>query len=264
MAQNSSQDRKRRRPGVIMIIYPDIELQKGRCVNLVRGRPEAPVVYDIDPVKAALDFRSQGAEWLHVVDLDAVFNEGNNTAIINEIIRRSGCLVQVAGAIRSMARVQQWIGAGASRVVIATAAVKAPHFVKEAASIYSGRIVVSVDARGGRVVVEGWRESTAFTPIEFARQFADVPLAAIIYTDIDRDEDAPESSMAHTTQLAASIATPVIASGVVKTLDDISTLKFLPNISGAITSRALFGGAFKLSEAIEIASAPAGPTAPFI
>ncbi|MGH6875432.1 MAG: HisA/HisF-related TIM barrel protein [Aestuariivirgaceae bacterium] len=247
-----------------MIIYPDIELQKGRCVNLLRGRREAPVVYDVDPVEAAVDFHSQGAEWLHVVDLDAVFNEGNNAAIISEIIQTSGCLVQVAGAIRSMTKVQQWIGAGASRVVIATAAVKAPHFVKEAATAYPGQVVVSVDARGGKVVVEGWRETTVFTPIEFARQFTDVSLAAIIYTDIDRDEDAPESSMAHTTQLAASIQIPVIASGVVKTLDDVSTLKFLPNISGAITSRALFGGVFKLSEAIAIASAPAGPAAPFI
>jgi phosphoribosylformimino-5-aminoimidazole carboxamide ribotide isomerase len=247
-----------------MIIYPDIELQKGRCVNLMRGRKDTPVIYDVDPVEAALDFRSQGAEWLHVVDLDAVFNDGDNAAVIREIIRKSGCLVQVAGAIRSMAKVQQWISAGASRVVIATAAVKAPHFVKEAATAYPGRIVVSVDAREGKVVVEGWRETTVFTPIEFARQFSDVSLGALIYTDIDRDEDAPESSMAHTTELAASIQTPVIASGVVKTLDDISTLKFLPNISGAITSRALFGGTFKLSEAIAIASAPVGPTAPFI
>jgi phosphoribosylformimino-5-aminoimidazole carboxamide ribotide isomerase len=247
-----------------MIIYPDIELQKGRCVNLVRGQRDAPVVYDVDPVEAALDFHSQGAEWLHVVDLDAVFNDGNNAAIIREIIRTSGCLVQVAGAIRSMAKVQQWISAGASRVVIATAAVKAPHFVKEAATAYPGRIVVSVDARKGKVVVEGWRETTVFTPIEFTRQFADVSLGALIYTDIDRDEDALESSMAHTTELAASIQTPVIASGVVKTLDDISTLKFLPNIAGAITSRALFGGIFKLSEAIAIATAPVGPIAPFI
>ena len=117
-----------------MIIYPDIELQKGRCVNLLRGRREAPVVYDLDPLEAAVGFHSQGAEWLHVVDLDAVFNDGNNVAIISKIIQTSGCFVQVAGAIRSMTKVQQWLGAGASRVVIATAAVKAPHFVKEAAT----------------------------------------------------------------------------------------------------------------------------------
>ena len=247
-----------------MIIYPDIELQKGRCVNLIRGRVDVPVVYDVDPVKAACDFSSQGAKWLHVVDLDAVFNDGDNAAIIKEIIRNAGSSVQVGGGIRSLDKVRKWIDAGAGRVVIATAAVKDPHFVEAAATVYPNRVVVSVDARGRRVVVEGWRETTVFTPIEFARQFEDVSLAAIIYTDIDRDEDAPESSMAHTTEMAARLQTPVIASGVVKTLDDISTLKFLPSISGAITSRALFGGVFTLSEALAIASAPAGPTASFI
>jgi phosphoribosylformimino-5-aminoimidazole carboxamide ribotide isomerase len=163
-----------------------------------------------------------------------------------------------------MHRVHDWINAGAARVVIATAAVKNPHFLKEAATAYPGRVVVSVDARGGRVVVEGWREATAFTPADFARQFEDVSLAAIIFTDIDRDENAPESSMAHTTELAAKIKTPVIASGVVKSLEDISILKFLENISGAITSRALFGGAFTLAEAIAIADEPAPAPAPFV
>jgi len=163
-----------------------------------------------------------------------------------------------------MDKVHRWIDAGASRVVIATAAVKAPHLVKEAATVYPERVVVSVDARGGKVVVEGWRETTSFTPVEFARLFDDVSLAAIIYTDIDRDEDMPESSISHTTELAAKIRTPVIASGVVKSLSDISTLKYLPNISGAITSRALFGGVFKLSEAIAIVRSPNEPTAPFM
>ncbi|MGF1631449.1 MAG: HisA/HisF-related TIM barrel protein [Kiloniellaceae bacterium] len=247
-----------------MIIYPDIELRKGRCVNLRRGRMDAPVVYDVEPLDAARDFARQGAEWLHVVDLDAVFNDGDNAEIIQQIIDKSGCRVQVGGAIRSMARVHHWINAGAARVVIATAAVKHPHFVKEAATAYPNQVVVSVDARGGKVVVEGWREATIFTPIDFARQFQDVSLAAIIFTDIDRDENAPESSMSHTTELAAGITTPVIASGVVKSLEDISVLKFLENISGAITSRALFGGVFTLSEAIAIASEPTPAPAPFL
>ena len=248
----------------MMVVYPDIELQKGRCVNLARGRTDVSTVYDVDPVEAACDFALQGAEWLHVVDLDAVFNAGDNAAIINEIIRKARANVQVGGAIRSLDRVRKWIDAGAKRVVIATAAVKNPHFVMEAATAYPDQVVVSVDARGGKVLVEGWRETTVFTPIEFARLFDSASLAAIVYTDIDRDEDHPESSMAHTTDLASSIRTPVIASGVVRTLDDISTLKFLPNIAGTLTSRALFGGAFKLSEAIAIAKAPAGPTAPLI
>ena len=247
-----------------MIVYPDIELQKGRCVNLRRGRAEKPTIYDVDPVEAACDFARQGADWLHVVDLDAVFNDGDNAAIIQEIIDKSGCRVQVGGAIRSMHRVHDWINAGAARVVIATAAVKNPHFVKEAATAYPDRVVVSVDARGGKVVIEGWREATIFTPIDFAKQFEDISLAAIIFTDIDRDENAPESSLSHTTELAANIRTPVIASGVVKSLQDISVLKFLENISGAITSRALFGGAFTLAEAIAIAREPAPEPAPFL
>ena len=247
-----------------MIIYPDIELQKGRCVNLERGRMEAPVVYDVDPIEAACEFARQGAEWLHVVDLDAVFNAGDNAAIIKEIICKSGASVQVAGAIRSMEKVRRWIDIGASRLVIATAAVKAPHLVKEAATVFPAQVVVSVDARGGKVVVEGWRETTSFTPVEFARLFDDAPLAAIIYTDIDRDDNLPESSISHTVDLAAKIRTPVIASGVVKSLGDISTLKYLPNISGAITSRALFGGVFKLSDALAIATSPIEPKAAFV
>ena len=249
-----------------MIIYPEIELRKGCCVNLERGRMDAPVIYDVDPVEAARDFVAQGAEWLHVVDLDAVFNEGDNVALIEKIIGEVGdeCSIQVGGAIRSMDKVHRWIDAGADRVVIATAAVKYPHFVKEAATAYPEQIVVSIDARGGKVVVEGWREATVFSPIDFARQFEDVSLAAIIFTDIDRDENSPESSMSHTTELADKVKIPVIASGVVKSLDDISVLCLLRNISGAITSRALFGGVFKLSEAINITKTPLEAVAPFL
>ncbi len=247
-----------------MIIYPDLELRKGRLVNLVRNRIESPLIYDLDPVETAHDLAAQGAEWLHVVDLDAVFNEGENIAIIKEIIRTSKCSVQVGGAIRSMEKVHRWMDAGAGRVVIATAAVKYPHFVRAAATDYPDSVVVSVDARGGRVVIEGWTEPTTFTPVEFAQQFENVGLAAIIYTDIDRDEDHPESTMAHTTELASKVRTPIIASGVVKTLDDISTLSYLPNIAGVITSRALFGGVFTFHEANAIATAQHQPTAPFL
>lgn len=246
-----------------MIIYPDIELQNGRCVNLWRGQMDEPVVYKADPLESSIEFAHEGAEWLHVVDLDAVFGEGDNADLIYQIIRKSGTGVQVAGAIRSIEGVRDWIEAGAGRVVIATAAVKDPSFVRAAAFAYPDQVVVSVDARQGRVVVEGWRETTAFTPVEFAHQFEDVPLAAIIYTDIDRDDDLPESSLSHTAELAAEIRTPVIASGVVKSLDDISTLKYLPNIAGAITGRAIFGNTFGLSEALTIAYDPPEPIAAF-
>jgi phosphoribosylformimino-5-aminoimidazole carboxamide ribotide isomerase len=247
-----------------MIVYPDLELRQGRLVNLTRSRMESPIVYELDPVQAASDLAAQGAEWLHVVDLDAVFNKGDNIAVIKHIIRASGCRVQVGGGIRSMEKVHAWMEAGAQRVVIATAAVKYPHLVKAAATAYPGAVVVSIDARRGHVVVEGFTETTIFTPIEFARQFDDAGLAAIIHTDIDSDEDHPEASMAQTTDLAAKVRTPVIASGVVKSLDDISTLSYLPNIAGVLTSRALFGGAFTFREANDIATAKHQPTAPFV
>ncbi len=236
-----------------MIIYPDLELRKGRLVNLVRNRIDSPLIYDVDPVEAAQDLSAQGAKWLHVVDLDAVFDDGENNDIVRQIIRTASCSVQVGGGIRSMEKVHGWMDAGAARVVIASAAAKNPHLVKAAAMAYPDSVVVSVDARGGYVVISGWTETTSFKPDEFVHQFDNVGLAAIIYTDIDRDEDFPDSTMAHATSLAARVRTPIIVSGVVKTLDDISTLSYLPNIAGVITSRALFGGAFTFAQANAIA-----------
>lgn len=237
----------------VMIIYPDIELQRGRCVSLIRGQMDEPVVYDVSPLDAALGLVGQGAEWLHLVDLDAVGQiEEENSDLIVEIIKNVHIPVQVAGGIRSMAAVDWWFGHGAARVVIGTAAVKDPGLVKEACTRYPKQITVSVDAKGGFVAVEGWRETTAFTPLEFARQFQLYDLAAIIFTDIDRDQDVPESSLAMTTKMGSNLIVPVIASGTVKTLDDVSTLTYLPNVAGAIIGRALFEKAFSLSDAIAV------------
>ncbi len=245
-----------------MIVYPDIELQNGRMVNLWRGRKDAPIVYDIDPLEAVHQCVEKGAEWLHVVDLDAVFGDGDNAAIIRDIIVKAGVPVQVAGAIRTIEAVRAWIDAGAARVVIATAAVKDPAFVRQAAFAYPDQVVISIDGRGGFVVAEGWTETTSFTPIAFAVQYADLPLAAFIFTDIDADDDAPEASFSQTEKLAETVRTPVIASGVVKQLDDISTLNYLPNIAGAITGRAIFGGTFDLADAIAITAEMPQPVAP--
>ncbi len=237
-----------------MIIFPDIELQAGKCVNLMRGQMDQPVIYDADPIKAAQKFQEQGAEWLHVVDLDAVDRrEADNTDLITEIIKTVHIPVQVGGGIRTMAWIDEWIERGAGRVVVGTLAVRDPQLVKEAIAKHPGKVVVSVDARSGQVVADGWKETTVWTPLEFARQFELTDVAGIIFTDIDRDDDLPESSLATTTNMATSLVIPIIASGTVKTLDDISTLRYLPNIAGAITGRALFGGAFSLEEAIEVA-----------
>jgi len=246
-----------------MIIYPDIELQGGRCVNLIRGKLDAPVVYDIDPVAAAHDFVAAGAEWLHVVDLDAVSGSGDNSEVIREIIYKAGAPVQVAGGIRTLDRIGEWIDAGAARVVIGTAAVKAPDMVKRAARLHPDQIVISIDAHEGHVVVEGWTETSAFTPIDFITAFDGVPLAQIIFTDIDRDFDLPDSSFAQTALIAESTKTPVTASGLVKTLDDVSTLKYIPNIAGVIVGRALFSGALTLEDILALAQVEPEPIASF-
>ncbi len=237
-----------------MIIYPDIELQKGRCVSLIRGQMDEPIIYDVSPLDAAQDLVRQGAEWLHVVDLDAVGKiEQENSELICEIINNVHVPVQVAGGIRSMSAVDWWFSHGAARVVIGTAAVKDPGLVKEACTRYPKKIVISVDAKGGFVAVEGWRETTAYTPLVFARQFELYDLAAIIFTDIDRDHDVAESSLAMTTEMGSNLIVPIIASGTVKTLDDVSTLIYLPNIAGAIIGRALFEKAFSVADAISVA-----------
>jgi phosphoribosylformimino-5-aminoimidazole carboxamide ribotide isomerase len=247
-----------------MIIYPYITLRGGRCVNLLRGRIDEPVEYDADPVEKALEFARAGAEWLHVVDLDAVAGDGSNAEIIREIIRQAGAPVQVAGGIRSAEQVREWSDAGAGRMVLGTAAVRSPQMVKELSYAYPDQIVISVDVWQGQVTIDGWREQTAFDPIDFVKQYAGWPLSQIIFTDIDRDLDLPESSLALVTKLASETTTPVIASGLARSLDDISALKYLYNISGAIVGRALFEGTFTLEEALELAAPSPEPIAAFV
>ena len=247
-----------------MIIYPYIALRGGRCVNLLRGRIDEPVTYDADPVETAVEFAHAGAEWLHVVDLDAVAGDGSNAELIREIIRQAGAPVMVGGGIRSAEQVREWSDAGAGRMVFGTAAVRSPQMVKELSYAYPDQIVISVDVWQGQVTIDGWREQTAFDPIDFVKQYAGWPLSQIIFTDIDRDLDLPESSLALVTKLASETSTPVIASGLARSLDDISALKYLYNISGAIVGRALFEGTFTLEEALEVATPTPEPIAAFV
>lgn len=247
-----------------MIIYPYIALRGGRCVNLVSGRIDEPVVYDIDPLETAKAFAHAGVEWLHVVDLDAVARTGNNAELIRDIIRHANAPVQVAGGIHSVEKVREWSDAGAGRMVVGTAAVRSPQMVKEISYAYPDQIVVSIDVWQGMVMIDGWRESTAFSAIEFVKQFAGWPLSQIMFTDIDWDLELPDSSFALTTKLASETSTPVIASGMVRSLDDISALKYLYNISGAIVGRALYEGAFTLEEALDVAAVEPEPIAAFV
>ena len=247
-----------------MIIYPYIALRGGRCVNLLRGRIDEPVTYDADPVETAVEFAHAGAEWLHVVDLDAVAGDGSNAELIREIIRHAAAPVMVGGGIRSAEQVREWFDAGAGRMVFGTAAVRSPQMVKELSYAYPDQIVLSVDVWQGKVMIDGWRESTAFEAVDFVKQYAGWPLSQIIFTDIDRDLELPESSLALITKLASETSTPVIASGLARSLDDISALKYLYNISGAIVGRALFEGTFTLEEALELAAPSPEPIAAFV
>ncbi|MBT3436315.1 MAG: 1-(5-phosphoribosyl)-5-[(5-phosphoribosylamino)methylideneamino] imidazole-4-carboxamide isomerase [Oceanospirillaceae bacterium] len=236
-----------------MVIYPDIEIQNGRCVNLHRGHMEDPIVYHVLPVEAAQQYVSQGAQVLHVVDLDNVMRGGHdNHKTVLEIIQAVDVPVQVGGGIRTIEGARWWFEHGASRVVIGTAAIEDRHFLHELCNHYPGQVVVSIDARQNKVMCHGWTEETIYTPLEMAKDLQNHGVAAIIYTDIDLDEDHPEATFATTTQMVSELNIPVISSGTVKTLDDISTLRLLPNIAGVVVGRALMNGAVALADALEV------------
>ena len=233
-----------------MVIYPDIEIQNGRCVNLRRGHMQDPIVYDITPLEAAKQHVANGAQVLHVVDLDNVIRGGHdNHKTVLEIIQAVDVPVQVGGGIRTIEGARWWIEHGASRVVIGTAAIEDRHFLHELCNQYPGQVVVSIDARNNKVMCHGWT-------LEVALDLQDRGVAAIIYTDIDLDDDHPEATFAMTTKMVDELHIPVISSGAVRTLDDISILRLLPNIAGAVVGRALMSGAVSLVDALAVCKQP--------
>lgn len=237
-----------------MIIYPDIELHNGQCVNLKHGSIDEPTIFDIKPLDAAKEFEKAGAEWLHVVDLDGVFEkEGGNSDLVRSIIKHVNIPVQVGGGIRSASVIDGWINDGAERVVLGTAAVLDPRLVEEVCVKYPAKVIISIDARNGKAVSNGWKHVSTFSALELAKRFERSAPAGIIYTDIDRYDELPESSMANTTQMAAALDCPVISSGTVRNLDDVSILSQLPNISGVVTGWALFSGAITMEDALQVA-----------
>lgn len=247
-----------------MIIYPTIQVKSGKCVNLVRGDVAEVEEFSVSPLAAAKSCVSKGAEWLHLVDIDGILQGGeHNGEVLSEIMKSVDVPCQVGGGIRTMASAEWWFNAGAERIVLGTAAVKDRTFVREACSHWPDKVLVSIDAFEGRVVIEGWREKTMFTPIELAREFQNIGAAAIIYTDIDMDIDLPEASFAHTTQLAKDLEIDVISAGTVRSLDDVAVLKHLPRISGAIIGRALFSNTISLEDAIAVARQKVAET-PFL
>jgi phosphoribosylformimino-5-aminoimidazole carboxamide ribotide isomerase len=237
-----------------VILYPAIDLKGGQCVRLLRGDMDAATVFGDDPAAQAEGFAAAGCRWLHVVDLDGAFaGKSANAEAVAAILTRVSVPVQLGGGVRDMGAVERWLGAGIARVILGTAAVRDPGFVREAARAFPGRVAVGVDARGGRVAVEGWAETTDLSALDVGRRFEDAGVSALIYTDIDRDGAMQGPNVAATAALAQAVSIPVIASGGVSSLDDLRALKACgAPLDGAISGRALYDGRIDLAEAIAV------------
>ncbi|MCZ6844824.1 MAG: 1-(5-phosphoribosyl)-5-[(5-phosphoribosylamino)methylideneamino]imidazole-4-carboxamide isomerase [Alphaproteobacteria bacterium] len=240
-----------------MILFPAIDLKDGQCVRLLRGDMAEATVFSDDPAGQAAAFIAAGATWLHIVDLNGAFaGKPVNGAAIEGILAAAaaqGAQVQLGGGIRDLATIEMWLTAGVSRVILGTAAVKDPEMVRQACQQFPGQIVVGVDARGGLVAVEGWAETATLTAVELGRRFEDTGVAAIIFTDIDRDGALEGANIVATAELARSLTTPVIASGGVTSLADLERLKphEADGIIGVISGRAIYDGRLDLTAALE-------------
>jgi phosphoribosylformimino-5-aminoimidazole carboxamide ribotide isomerase len=241
-----------------MILFPAIDLKGGQCVRLYKGAMDQATVFNDDPADQAARFVAAGAEWLHVVDLDGAFSgRPENRAAVQAILAACPVPVQLGGGIRDIATIEGWLAAGISRVILGTVAVKSPDLVKEAARLFPGRICVGIDARDGYVAVEGWAETSSMKAEDLGRAFADAGVAAIIYTDIDRDGTLTGANVTATAALAKAVPLPVIASGGIGSLEDLLAVKAArdpavqPGIIGAICGRALYDGRVDLPSALQ-------------
>jgi phosphoribosylformimino-5-aminoimidazole carboxamide ribotide isomerase len=236
-----------------MILFPAIDLKEGRCVRLIQGDMAQATVFNDDPAAQAEAFARQGFAWLHVVDLDGAFaGRPMNVAAVEAILRRVTIPVQLGGGIRDLRTVEGWLAKGIARVIIGTAAVRDPDFVREAARLHPGRIAVGIDAKDGRVAVEGWAETSSMTADDLGRRFEDAGVAAIVYTDIARDGILTGLNIPATLALADAVSIPVIASGGLASMADIERLlePDCARLAGAITGRALYDGRIDPAEAL--------------
>ncbi|HUC63419.1 MAG TPA: 1-(5-phosphoribosyl)-5-[(5-phosphoribosylamino)methylideneamino]imidazole-4-carboxamide isomerase [Alphaproteobacteria bacterium] len=239
-----------------MILFPAIDLKDGACVRLLRGRMEDATLYNRDPAAQARSFEAAGAEWLHIVDLDGAFaGRPVNGDAVKSILGAVKIPVELGGGIRDMARIAAWLEAGVARVVLGTAALRDPALVRAACKRFPERVAVGIDARGGKVAVEGWAETSDMAALNLARAFEDAGVAAIVYTDVERDGALEGPNVAATASLARSISTPVIASGGIASLDDLAALKEHESegIVGAILGRSLYDGRVDLAQALALA-----------
>ncbi|MEL7126898.1 MAG: 1-(5-phosphoribosyl)-5-[(5-phosphoribosylamino)methylideneamino]imidazole-4-carboxamide isomerase [Pseudomonadota bacterium] len=234
-----------------MILYPAIDLKDGAAVRLVHGEMDSATVFNDDPTAQARAFVDAGCAWLHLVDLNGAFaGTPVNAAPVEAILAACKVPAQLGGGIRDMATIEGWLDKGLARVILGTAAVEDPALVRDAARAFPGQVAVGIDARGGRVATKGWAEETDVDATDLARSFEDAGVAAIIYTDINRDGAMAGPNVAATDALARAVDIPVIASGGVSSLDDLTRLKATGVIAGAISGRALYDGAIDLAAAL--------------
>lgn len=239
-----------------MILYPAIDLKDGNAVRLLRGEMDKATVFNEDPAAQARAFVEAGCDWLHLVDLNGAFaGEPVNAAPVEAILKACDVPAQLGGGIRDMATIETWINKGLARVILGTVAVENPDLVREAAREFPGKVAVGIDARNGMVATKGWAEETDVQVTDLARSFEDAGVAAIIYTDINRDGAMQGPNIEATAALARSVSIPVIASGGVSSLDDLIALRDCGvALNGAISGRALYDGAIDLKVAIRALS----------
>jgi phosphoribosylformimino-5-aminoimidazole carboxamide ribotide isomerase len=246
-----------------VILFPAIDLKNGQCVRLEQGDMSRATVFNLDPAAQAKGFAAQGFEYLHVVDLDGAFaGKPMNAQAVEAMLEAIAIPLQLGGGIRDFETVEAWLARGVARVIIGTAAVRDPELVKSAARKYPGRIAVGLDARDGRVAVEGWAETSEITALEIAHRFEDAGVAAIIFTDISRDGLLKGLNLEATVALADRISIPVIASGGLASIEDVKAMLSprARKLAGAIAGRALYDG--RLDPAVALALIRKSRTAP--
>jgi phosphoribosylformimino-5-aminoimidazole carboxamide ribotide isomerase len=240
-----------------MILFPAIDLKDGVCVRLKLGDMNHATIYNEDPAAQALAFEQQGFRWLHVVDLNGAFEgQSVNGVAVEAILKATKNPVQLGGGIRTLAHIESWLDKGLARVILGTVAVRDPALVKEACGLFPGKVAVGIDAKGGKVAVEGWGEASELGVVELAQKFEGAGVSAIIYTDIDRDGILAGINWAATLDLARAVSIPVIASGGLASLDDIKKLASpeCAILEGAISGRALYDGRIDPREALRLLS----------
>ncbi|WP_299645829.1 1-(5-phosphoribosyl)-5-[(5-phosphoribosylamino)methylideneamino]imidazole-4-carboxamide isomerase [uncultured Jannaschia sp.] len=234
-----------------MILYPAIDLKDGQAVRLLHGEMESATIFNDNPAAQARIFQDAGCEWVHLVDLNGAFaGQPVNAAAVEEILAAIDVPAQLGGGIRDMATIEAWLAKGLARVILGTAAVEDPDLVRQAAAAFPGQVAVGIDARGGWVATRGWASETDVMAPDLARRYEDAGVAAIVYTDIDRDGAMGGPNVEATQALAEAVSIPVIASGGVSSLADLERLKATGSIAGAISGRALYDGAIDLGAAL--------------